>query len=234
MADAKTKKTKLSLSKLNFMDFIIPLVSSMIFLLVIIFVLIPSIQGSRDMSLEIEEVKRDQELLTKNKDLIQAIDFNALQKDLSNAKRILPTKLEVAQFAYYVDSLAEEKGLRFRELKASDITIATEESVMLEMKGIRIPMGYMGDYASIVSFFDELQVASPYVISFGTHVELTKSVGASLTDVIWVLEIDVTGYYVEESAEKEDTANLYLPFLPYDRHEDMISEFDARVKKLLD
>jgi hypothetical protein len=230
----KSKQNKKKFQKLRISDLLIPFVSGVIFLIVIIFVLVPSIRGSREMLVEIERVKSDQKSLSKNKDVLDDIDFSNLQKDLMNARRVLPAKLEVAQFASYVLSLAAEKNLRDCEIKATDIMVAVEETVMLNMKGIRVPIGCRGDYNSITDFFDDLQVASPYVISFGTKVELTKTLGTSVEEEIWSLGIDVTGYYVEEPQASEDELNVYRPIVPYDRHAEIIKEFDERVKKLVD
>ncbi len=226
------KKSEKAKTRLKLSDFLVPAVSGLIFLLVLFFILIPSIENSSEMLLEIDRVEKDQGILRKNVDMLSGIDFTELQKDLSNSRKVLPRRLEVAQFAYYVDSLAEEKKLQFRELKAGDIAISTEESSALDVKGIRVPMAYRGDYEPILDFFDELQLVSPYVISFGHKVELNKSFFGDDEKAQWSLEIDVTGYYVEEDETSSERLNLLVPVRPYVAYEETIKEFQERSEKL--
>jgi Tfp pilus assembly protein PilO len=215
-------------------DLMIPIVSGLIFLLILFFVLIPSINSSSEMLTEIERVREDQEVLKRNLEIVESLDFPTLQTDLSNARRVLPKRLEVAQFAYYVDSLAKEKGLDFRELKAGDVTISKEDIASLDVKGIRVPMGYAGDYEPILDFFDELQTVSPYVISFGHKVDLRKRGTEDENNVEWGLEIDITGYHVEEGQDLDRGINFSLPIKPYDFDPDMVEIFSERVNRLVD
>ncbi len=228
------KKKQKQTTKLTFGDLMIPVVSGVIFILILFFVLIPSINSSNDMLLEIEQVKKDQEILKRNLEVAEGLDFATLQTDLANARKVLPRRLEVAQFAYYIDSLAREKDLHFRELKAGDVTISEEEISALDVKGIRVPMGYSGDYEPILDFFNELQLASPYVISFGHKVDLVKRGDEGERNVEWGLEIDVTGYHVEEDQDLDVTINPLLPVIPYDSDRDLVEEFADRVERLID
>ncbi len=230
----KTKEKKKQTTKLTFGDLMIPLVSGLIFILILFFILIPSINNSNDMLLEIEQVQKEQEILKKNLEIAQDLDFATLQTDLSNARKVLPRRLEVAQFAYYIDSLAREKDLHFRELKAGDITIAEEEVSVLDVKGIRVPMEYSGGYNPILDFFNELQLVSPYVISFGHKVELAKRGSEDENNVEWTLEIDVTGYHVEEDQDSDMSINPLNPIIPYNTNEDLVEEFAERVERLID
>ncbi len=224
----KTKKHK----KMSFADLMIPIVSGLIFVLVLFFILLPSINNSSEMLLEIEKTKKEQEILRKNLNVVEGVNFAVLQKDLSNARKVLPKRLEVAQFAYYVDELAKEKGLVFRELKAGDMSVSTEENSILDVKGVRVPMVYAGDHQPIVDFFNELQLVSPYVISFGHKVELNKTESDAGQET-WNLEIDITGYYVEEDENIVRTVNFLVPFSSYDSQENMVKEFSERVEKLI-
>ena len=231
--DKDRRKKERSIVKLSLGDLLIPVVSGVIFVLIVFFILLPSINNSQDMLSEIEDVKADQEIIERNLDVIKSLDFEELQGDLSNARRVLPRRLEVAQFAYYVDSLAREKGLDFRELKAGDVTISEEEVKTLDVKGIRVPMGYSGDYEPILDFFNELQVVSPYVISFGHKVELNKRGVEDEGPVVWSLSIDITGYHVEEDSSLDVTPNPLLPFIAYDTDPDIVAEFAERVERLV-
>ncbi len=231
MSEVDDKKKKGS-KKVTLVDLLVPAVSGVVFVLVIFFVLIPSINNSNSMLLEIEQIQKDQEILERNLETVRGLDFAVLQSDLSNARRVLPRRLEVAQFAYYVNSLSREKDLSFGELKVHD-TPVTIESV-LDIEGVRATMDYSGDYNDILDFFNELQLVSPYVISFGHKVELTKRGSEVERDVNWRLEIDITGYYTKEREVAEATINPLVPFTPYDADEEMVAEFADRVERLLE
>ena len=227
----KEKKIKRGVS---FTDIMVPAVSGLIFILVLFFILIPSIENSSQALSQIERVKSEQEILERNLSIVEKIDFVGLQKDLSNASKVFPNSLEVAQFAYYIDSLAQEKDLEFRGLRVQDMTSSAREVSVLDVKGIRAPMEYSGEYEPILNFFDELQLSSPYVISFGSKVELNKSGEEGENNVSWFLKIEVTGHYVEEDKDVAGTINMRTPLIPYDSQEDMIVEFSERVKKFID
>ncbi len=230
----RENKAEKKTTRLNLADLLIPIVSAFVFIMVLFFILIPSINNSNEVLSEIEEVESDQEILRRNLETVEAIDFTQMQRDLSNARKVLPRRLEVAQFAYYVDSLAEEKDLEFRELRAGDVSIseAEEDISTLNVKGIRVPMEYTGNYEPILDFFNELQTVSPYVISFGYNVELNK-LGED-DDTEWGLEIDITGHHVREDEELARTTNLYLPITPYNSDEELVQEFTERVEILID
>jgi Tfp pilus assembly protein PilO len=233
--EEKSKKTKDVKKDKRFRrfspsDFIIPGLSGLIFILVLFFILIPSVNNSNDMLSEIKDIRKKQETLSRNLNTVKSLDFVDLQKNLSNARSILPQKLEVAQFAYYIDDLAEQKGLTFRELKAGDVSISTEEVSVLDVKGIRVPMAYSGEYDPMLDFFNELQVASPYVLSFGHKVTLNKS--GTEDEEMWSLEIDVTGYYVEEDRDIVKKINSLTPFVTYYSDQQMVTEFMQRAEKL--
>ena len=233
MAESNKNKTReKNTTKLNLMDLLIPVVSGVVFILVLFFVLIPSINNSNDMLLEIEQIQKDQEVLERNLETVRGLDFAVLQSDLSNARRVLPRRLEVAQFAYYVNSLSREKDLSFGELKVHDMPVTIES--VLDVEGVRATMDYSGDYNDILDFFNELQLVSPYVISFGHKVELTKRGAEVERNVNWRLEIDITGYYTKEREVAEATINPLIPFTPYDAYEEMVAEFADRVERLLE
>lgn len=226
----KNKNSIKNLTKLSLTDLLIPVVSGIVFLLVLFFVLIPSIHNSNDMLLEVEQIEKDQEILERNLTMIRALDFTDLQTDLSNARRVLPSRLEVAQFAYYVNSLSSEKGLTFGELKVHDLPVTIES--VLDVEGIRATMDYSGEYEDILDFFNELQLVSPYVISFGNKVDLTKRGEETDGNIRWRLEIDITGYYTKEREGLDAVINPLMPFSPYDADENMVQEFADRVQRL--
>lgn len=221
---------KKNTTKLTLMDLLIPVVSGLVFLLVLFFVLIPSINNSNEMLSEVEQIQREQEILERNLAMVRGLDFDTLQTDLSNARRVLPRRLEVAQFAYYVNSLSVEKDLNFGGLRVHDLPVAMES--VLDVEGVRATMDYSGEYNDILDFFNELQLVSPYVISFGNKVDLNKR-GVEVEDnVMWRLEIDITGYYTKEREELEAIINPLMPFTPYDTDESIVEEFAERVERL--
>ena len=226
----KNKTKGRNTTRLTYMDLLIPVVSGVVFILVLFFVLIPSINNSNEVLSEIEQIQNNQEIIERNLTIVRDLDFDELQTNLSNARRVLPRRLEVAQFAYYVNSLSAEKELDFGGLRVHDLRVTTDS--VLEVEGVRATMDYSGDYEDILDFFDELQLVSPYVISFGHRVDLNKRGTEAEGDVRWRLEIDITGYYAAERQELEAEINPLVPFRPYNANEDIVEEFAERVERL--
>ncbi len=224
---SKAKKQKKYGIKIS--DFIIPIIAVVIFIILIFTVLAPMIGNIEEMLLETEEVRRKQERLEKNVSEVRGLDYMLLQNALGDASKVLPRSLEVAQYAYYVDSLAEEKGLEFRGIKAEDVRLTRLRDIK-DIQGVDAPLEYRGSFEDVVDFFDELQSYAPYIISMG-DIDFRKT--QDVEDE-WRFEITVTGYYSTPPTEEINADILVnLPFLPYNRgNEHVTQDFSDKAKRL--
>ncbi len=219
-------------------DLLIPGASILILLILTIFVYIPSLRDASKLRVEIKAVKGKQEVLLKNLEIVNKLKENQvqLQKDLKKTKQIIPQKLDVADFSYYVDKLARDNGLTFREISAQNTSKSTQEenkitknqSVENYVSGVSGPITYEGTYEEIVEFLDQLQKKSPYIIE-ARQLELNKLGIRDDEDQedIWQIELNLMGYYIEATS-KVTLAQLYLPITPYTLYPQYLEIFEYK------
>lgn len=203
----KIKKTKLTLA-----DFIIPIASGAIFVILTFAVFIPMITSAFDYLAEIKETDNKIDQMKKLSTKLDKLDDNQINEDVLVARQVIPKKLLVSNFVYYLDELATTKNLTISELSSSDST-----------NGVSGPLGYSGDYDNVISFLEEVQSVSPYMIRL-ENVE----VGAQ-DEGKWNISLQVSGYYIAESDEDPD---IYAPFAPYTDFEDVIEIFRKKAASL--
>lgn len=221
-------------------DLVIPGASILILMILTLFVYIPSITDAGKMNREIEEVKGKQEILQRNLDAIQPLidDEVKLQRDLRKTKQIIPTKLDVGDFSYYVNKLAIDSGLVFKDLSASSRSQTTEDARALRNPNVQSyvsnvtgPILYEGTFSEIVDFLDQLQRRSPYIIEARTLKMNKRTRGDSAVtspdDEIWEVELNITGYYIERESPISVT-QLYHPIQPYTRFPQFLEIFEFK------
>lgn len=220
---------------INFADLLVPALFIMILGLVTFFVFLPSIESSKEMKDQIDELNRKQSVLDENLKKMEPLISNKTQllQDLNKTSKILPKKMEVGTFAYLIDNIAKESGLEFREITQRDcLQAATSVDRFEGASSVCGPISYIGEYQEIVSFLDILQDRSPYIVEV---VKLEMSSNKSDIDsdqpVNWNLEIDLSGYYMP-GAEEITIGTLYQPFIPYTTYSDMMTIFDYKYSQL--
>lgn len=240
MAIAEVRKSDRgnALSKMkgiNFTDLLVPALFIMILGLVTFFVFLPSIESSKDMKDQIDELNRKQSVLDENLKKMEPLMNNKTQllQDLNKTSKILPKKMEVGTFAYLIDNIAKESGLEFREITQRDcLQAATSVDRFEGASSVCGPISYVGEYQEIVAFLDILQDRSPYIVEV-VKLEMSSSKSNEEDDApaYWNLEIDLSGYYMP-GAEEITIGTLYQPFIPYTSYSDMMTIFDYKYSQL--
>ncbi len=224
---AEVINQRLKKSRLEIGDIIIPIVVVIILVLLSAFVFVPMVKSAIEFRRESKEINAKMETLTKLETGLSGIDDTLLQADLIVAKRVIPNALKVSDFIYYIDTLANSKSLTSRELTASDVKVVTggdsdDPDYTYAVNG---PLSYYGSFGSVLEFLDELQMASPYIISV-EDISLREADGD-----IWNVSFTITGYYIPEETENLD---LYAPFSAYSSYEETMEILREKSEKLGD
>jgi hypothetical protein len=200
-------------------DVVVPILSIIILILLTLFVYIPQITNAIEANKEAKEVSENIDSLEKLNTDLDSVDISQLQIDLSDAQIVIPYELQVSDFVFYVDTLARKEGLNFKEIFAGDVEVkgggVVEDSVI---SGVSGPLRYTGSLEDITTFLDELQNASPFIVS--TDKVDIKNIADSSS---WEVSITLTGYYVDRA--NIASANIYNPFVIYTRYDDVIEVF---------
>ena len=222
---AKVIRERLKKSRVNIGDVIVPILVFIVLILLSIFVFIPMINSAIDFRGESKENSRKMKMLEKLEEGLGGFDDTLLQADLIIAKRVIPTSLKVSDFIYYIDTLANSKNLKSRELTAGDVKVVTggDRDNPDYTYAVNGPLSYAGSFDSILSFLDELQVASPYIVSIEGI-----SLRGSEAD-LWNISLTTTGYYIPEEVQNID---LYIPFSPYNKYEETMKILRQKSEKL--
>jgi Tfp pilus assembly protein PilO len=215
----RAKKSKLKLS-----DLIIPISSMLVLVLLSIFLFIPMINTANQYRRELKETNEKIETLDNFEKSLSEIDDTQLVNDLLIAKKIIPKVLQVSDFVYYIDNLAQRKNLVTSEISAGDVSVGGEETRIRDSLGVSGPLSYTGKYEDILEFLNEIQAYSPYLVTLKDI-----SLSNSGEEGGWGVEFNLTGYYIPESPREPD---LYTPFTKYTQFSDIIDIFSVRVERL--
>lgn len=212
---ATAKKFKLA-------DVVVPILSIVLLALISIFVYMPMINTAIESNDETTEVKGKIVALEKLDGQLDQLNVANLQEDLNNAREVIPYSLQVSDFVYYIDNLAKEKNLIFKDIFAGDVEVKgggiADNSVI---KGVNGPLRYIGSLSDITEFLDELQNTSPFIVSTD-QVEIKNL--ADSED--WEVSVTLTGYYVNKDSIGE--ANIYNAFFAYSKYTEAIQVFTEK------
>lgn len=219
-------KDQVKTFKIN--DLVVPATSLLILILLTSFVYIPSISSAISFREETTEVTKKIEQLESLNQKLDQIEVTALQQDLAVARKVIPFSLQVSDFAFYVDEVAKKNNLQFREILAGDVQVKSpdeEKGVDPIVRGVSGPLKYAGPLASITSFLDGLQNASPFMIA-ADDIKLRKSVDSDR----WEVSLNITGYYINESSIPQP--NIYAPFNEYRQNTEILEIFRDKSEQL--
>lgn len=209
---------------LKFSDLIIPLGSVFVLIILTIFVFLPMIKTARESREEYKEVNAKVESLEEMEDSLEEMDDVKLTDDLLTSKKIVPKLLQVADFVYYIDNLAQSKELETDKISASDISVDRDATTSAGGSlGVSSPISYKGNYENVIEFLDEIQEYSPYLVTL-SNITFEKA-----GDEEWELQFKLTGYYIPEVEREVD---FYASFTPYTNYPDIIDIFSVRVERL--
>jgi hypothetical protein len=226
---------------ITFGDLLIPLMGLFIFLLLTIFVYVPMLFTGDNSYLElrsqIDEIDLNAQALNAKLAAIEPISANSakLNSDLRVVTTIIPPTLDVSDFTYYVDQLAKDSLLDFREISSGDITVSSgnsNDAVSNNVSGVSGPIVYEGRYKNIVEFLDILQEQSPYIVESSTIFMREIKVDPDSSDAannFWRIELNITGYYIAQDATQGyGVFNAYQPFVPYTNFNDIFKVFESK------
>ena len=215
----RAKKSRLTIS-----DLIIPIGSGLVLLLLTLFVFMPMIKTARESRKELKEVQEQIEQLEHVRTSLEELDDTQIIDDLVMTKRVIPKILQVADFVYYIDNLAESKDLTTGDISAGDVNIGGGDGEESRSNlGVSSSLSYRGEYDNVLDFIDEIQDYSPYLVTL-KGIDLSMAGGNT-----WSVDFNLTGYYI---ADRERKVDLYRPFTKYTNFSDIIDIFSIKVEKL--
>ncbi len=226
LRDINEFKTQVKSFKVS--DLIVPVLSIIVLLLLSYFVYIPMIRNAVQFQSESKSINEKILKLNKLNSDLDGIDVGILQSDLSSARTVVPFSLQVSDFAFYVDDLAGKKGLEFMEIFAGDIAIRSKDQARdtdPTVKGVSGPLKYRGDLEDIISFLDELQSVSPFIVS-SDNIQLRRAADSQL----WEVSLAITGYYLNEKSIV--TPDIYTGFAKYDTYRSILDIFENKADRI--
>ncbi len=214
-------------------DLVIPIASLIVLVLLTFFFYMPLIEEAQKMKTEIKEIKEKQSNVRNLISKLDKVDKNQMVSDRYTLNRLIPSQLEVADFAYYVDKSALEHDLELDSLQASNSTVQNE-SMTEDVYTVSGPLKYKGDYRDIVEFLNELQTTSPYLIIVSNiKLEATSNEDVFVND--WELNVNVKGFYMKEGENDIPIkSKLHAPFSPYNAEEDTLERIRKKVENFED
>ena len=213
----RAKKSKLSLS-----DLVVPIVAVVALILLSFFVFVPMINSASEYRTELKEIKEKLSTLDTLESKLIEMDDTQLLNDLVVSKDVIPKVLKVSDFVFYIDNLAQRKGLRTKEISAGDVNVGGSTTDIKGSLGVSGPLSYTGDYESILEFLDEIQAYSPYLVTL-------KNISLKGGEGTWTVDFDLSGYYIPE---KNIALDFYMPFTPYTNFSSIIEILASRSSKL--
>lgn len=205
--DAITRKKKVT--KLTIGDLIIPIASGIVFIILVFAVFVPMTKSAMEYLEEIKEVDSKIEKLEKVDKQLQELDEIQTNEDVITSREVIPKILLVSDLVYYLDTLATSLNLEISELSSSDT-----------LNAVSGPLGYKGSYESVLSFLDQAQNVSPYMLRL-ENVEVSR--GNNLGNaVIWEISLNISGYFISEGTKDPD---IYSDFQPYTKYNDIVEIF---------
>jgi hypothetical protein len=204
---------KIKKTRLTFSDLVIPIASGIVLIILSFAVFVPMVSAAFDYLDEIKVTNQNIEQLEKLDKQLNLLDETQLNEDVLTARKVIPNKLLVTSFVYYIDELAREKGLEIQKLEGRDA----------QLTGVSGPLEYAGEYIAVVAFLDEVQDVSPYIINL-QNVEVSSN-----EEQTWSISLDVSGYYIAENTQGPD---IYDPFQLYTEYNDVVEIFRNKAAEL--
>jgi Tfp pilus assembly protein PilO len=228
ISNLKNEKSKV---QFKISDFVIPIFGLIVLILLTIFVYIPAISDAMDMRTELADLKEKKAHLDELAVELESQNMDTYNSDYNSLSLILPKKLEVANFAYYIDKLAVDKNLALTEIRLGNSSVTNiKKSDTNEGEQVSGPVKYNGDYDSIISFMDEMQSYSPYLISLES-LKLSH-MPTSVSNNSWSLELSVMATYYGNDTITIPSYSNYM-FVPYTTNADSLSLLKKRSEKIL-
>ena len=203
--------------KLTISDLIIPIASSIVFIILCFAVFIPMVRSAFEYMDEMKEIDQKIGQLEKLSKQLDQLDENQLSDDVLTSRTVVPNTLLVSDLVYYIDNLAKSLNLQISKLSSAD-----------SLNSVSGPLGYEGEYTNVIDFLDKAQNVSPYMIRL-ENVKLSRKNKNDGKDN-WSIDMIVSGYYISDS---EEEPNIYSNFQPYTQHSNVLEIFREKAKSTL-
>ena len=203
--------------KLTISDLIIPIASSIVFIILCFAVFIPMVRSAFEYMDEMKEIDQKIEQLEKLSKQLDQLDENQLSDDVLTSRTVVPNTLLVSDLVYYIDNLAKSLNLQISKLSSAD-----------SLNLVSGPLGYEGEYSNVIDFLDKAQNVSPYMIRL-ENVKLSRKNKNDGKDN-WSIDMIVSGYYISDS---EEEPSIYSNFKPYTEHSDILEIFREKARSTL-
>ena len=203
--------------KLTISDLIIPIASSIVFIILCFAVFIPMVRSAFEYMDEMKEIDQKIEQLEKLSKQLDQLDENQLSDDVLTSRTVVPNTLLVSDLVYYIDNLAKSLNLQISKLSSAD-----------SLNSVSGPLGYEGEYSNVIDFLDKAQNVSPYMIRL-ENVKLSRKNKNDGKDN-WSIDMIVSGYYISDS---EEEPSIYSNFKPYTEHSDILEIFREKARSTL-
>lgn len=205
---------KKNVTKLTISDLIIPIASGIVFIILTFAVFVPMVKSAIDYRGQIKEVEGKIEQLEKLDKQLTQLDETQMNQDVVTSRVVIPKILLVSDLVYYLDTLATSLNLEISELSSSDT-----------LNAVSGPLGYKGSYDSVLSFLDQAQNVSPYMLRL-ENAEISKS-GNMEKGEVWDVSLNVSGYFISEDTKEPD---IYSNFKPYTEYSDIVEIFRVKAE----
>jgi len=203
--------------KLTISDLIIPIASSIVFIILCFAVFIPMVRSAFEYMDEMKEIDQKIEQLDKLNKQLDQLDESQLSDDVLTSRTVVPNTLLVSDLVYYIDNLAKSLNLQISKLSSAD-----------SLNLVSGPLGYEGEYSNVIDFLDKAQNVSPYMIRL-ENVKLSRKNKNDGKDN-WSIDMIVSGYYISDS---EEEPSIYSNFKPYTEHSDIHEIFREKARSTL-
>lgn len=200
---------KKNVTRLTISDLIIPIASGIVFVILSFAVFVPMVKSAIQYLGDIKEVESKIETLNKVDKQLLKLDEIQMTEDVVTSREVVPKILLVSDLVSYLDNLATSLSLEISELSSSD-----------SLDSVSGPLGYKGSYENVISFLDQAQNVSPYMLRL-ENVEVSRSENEQDGEV-WDISLNVSGYFIAEVTKEPD---IYAKFQPYTEYNDIVEIF---------
>ncbi|MFH1546858.1 MAG: hypothetical protein ABIC57_00045 [bacterium] len=168
---SEPKKETSLFERLN--NWIIPIISLIILVIVSIFVLIPSANDTMDTLDEIRTLEQQIVTYESKIDQLKAININDVNSSLQIASQVIKDDLEVGSLAADVEALARNQDLETKSVSFSSSS-QSQINVPGYVKTISGPFSYSGTFKNLSDFIADLRTKSPTIVAL-REVSMSKS-----------------------------------------------------------
>lgn len=195
-----------------FRFYFLPIISISIFIIILVFTIIPNVNYMIDGLKEGQELKRESEELDQRIALLKTLQTRDAenQQILTKVNQIIPSEQsEVVKFRQKVAGLAVSEGLNVESLQAGE-NIIDEEDAQLEDKNnqlIEIPskFSFAGDFDAFRRLFIKLYEGEDFFIITNMDLDVNRFGQASGA---WKGQFDLTKYQFSERQSEDDYMNV--------------------------